>query len=53
MLEAGIEQARRLGLGRVLLTCDPDNEPSIRVIISNRGYPDETLGDELRYWIDT
>jgi predicted acetyltransferase len=53
MLEAGLVQARRTGLGRVLLTCDPDNEPSIRVIIANGGYPDETLGDELRYWIDT
>jgi predicted acetyltransferase len=53
MLEAGIVQARRLGLRRVLLTCDPDNEPSIRVIIANGGYPDEKLGGELRYWIDT
>ena len=53
MLEAGLANARRLGLGRVLLTCDPVNEPSIRVITANGGYPDETLGDELRYWIDT
>jgi predicted acetyltransferase len=53
MLEAGIVQARRLGLRRVLLTCDPDNKPSIRVIIANGGYPDEKLGGELRYWIDT
>jgi predicted acetyltransferase len=53
MLEAGLVEARRLGLSRVLLTCDPGNEPSIRVITANGGYPGETLGDELRYWIDT
>jgi predicted acetyltransferase len=52
MLEAGIVQARQLGLGRVLLTCNPDNVASIRVIIANGGYLDEMLGDELRYWID-
>jgi predicted acetyltransferase len=52
MLGAGIVHARELGLDRVLLTCDPENEPSIRVIIANGGYPDEMLGDELRFWID-
>lgn len=53
MLAAGVTQARRLGLTRVLLTCDPDNEPSRRVIVANGGAPDHTLGEELRFWIDT
>ncbi|HEY7272781.1 MAG TPA: GNAT family N-acetyltransferase [Actinoplanes sp.] len=53
MLEQGLVECRRLGLTRVLLTCEPDNEASQRVILANGGRPDATLGDELRYWIDT
>lgn len=52
MLAVGLAEARRLGLTRVLLTCDPDNEPSRKVIMTNGGRLDETLGAELRYWID-
>ena len=52
MLAAGLPQARRLGLTRVLLTCDPDNEPSQKVILANGGRPDEQLGADLRFWID-
>jgi predicted acetyltransferase len=52
MLAAGLVEARRIGLTRVLLTCDPDNEPSKKVIVANGGRPDRTLGAELRYWID-
>lgn len=48
MLAAGLTEARRLGLTRVLLT----NEPSRKTIVANGGRPDETLGAELRYWID-
>lgn len=52
MLANGIAEARSLGLTRVLLTCDPDNEPSRKVILANGGKPDEKLGNELRFWID-
>jgi predicted acetyltransferase len=52
MLAAGLDEARRLGLARVLLTCEPDNEASQKVIVANGGRPDEALGVELRYWID-
>jgi predicted acetyltransferase len=52
MLAAGIAEARRLGLTRILLTCTPDNEASQRVILANGGRPDQTLGEELRYWIE-
>jgi predicted acetyltransferase len=53
MLGAGLKEARRVGLDRVLLTCAPDNAASIRVIMANGGQPDEMLGDERRYWIVT
>ena len=52
MLAAGLTEAGRLGLTRVLLTCDPANEASRKVILSNGGESDETLGEELRYWIE-
>jgi predicted acetyltransferase len=52
MLAAGLTEARRLGLTRTLLTCDPANEASQKIILANGGQPDETLGNELRYWID-
>lgn len=52
MLAAGLAEARRLELTRVLLTFDPANEASRKVIVANGGLPDETLGAELRYWID-
>jgi predicted acetyltransferase len=53
MLAAGVTEARQLGLKRILLTCAPENEPSQRVILANGGEQDQTLGAELRYWIDT
>lgn len=52
MLAAAVAEARSLGLTRLLLTCEPDNEPSRRVIVANGGQPDEMLGDELRFWIE-
>jgi predicted acetyltransferase len=58
MLTAGLAEARALGLDRVLLTCDPGNEPSRRVILANGGVPDGRSspdghgGPEDRFWID-
>lgn len=51
MLAAGLEECRRLGLDRVLLTCDEDNEPSRRVILANGGVPDGHTRGEDRFWI--
>lgn len=51
MLADALPIARSLGLDRVLLTCDPANEPSQRVIVANGGQPDKTLASELRFWI--
>ena len=51
MLAAGLEKARRIGLHRALLTCDPANEASRKVIVANGGVPDTMLAAELRFWI--
>ena len=52
MLTAGLAQCRELGLGRVLLTCAVDNEPSRRVILANGGVPDGCKGGHDRFWIE-
>jgi predicted acetyltransferase len=51
MLAAGLTECRRIGLSRALLTCDPSNEPSRKVILSNGGEPDGRLRGEDRFWI--
>jgi predicted acetyltransferase len=52
MLAAGLAMCRQLGLDRVLLTCDADNEASRRVILANGGVADSRAsnGDD-RFWI--
>lgn len=52
MLAEGLTRCRQLGLRRVLLTCDPDNEASKRTILRNGGRPDYRARGEDRYWID-
>lgn len=56
MLAHVLPEARKLGLSRVLVTCDDDNEGSVRTIEANGGVFERTarLEDELlrRYWID-
>jgi predicted acetyltransferase len=48
-----LPEAQRRGLDRVLLTCDADNVPSIRVIERCGGVRSESSdADILRYWID-
>lgn len=58
ILRLTLEKARRLGLSRVLVTCDDDNLPSARIIEKNGGILQDTLQNEgqtsptRRYWID-
>ena len=52
MLAAGLAQCRRLGLSRVLLTCDAGNEASRRVILANGGVADSKASNgHDRFWI--
>jgi predicted acetyltransferase len=57
MLGLALDEARRLGLTRVLITCDPDNIASVRVIEKNGGaLASRSVADTgrltSRYWID-
>ncbi|MEU8759033.1 GNAT family N-acetyltransferase [Streptomyces sp. NPDC048659] len=55
-LGAVLPEARALGLGRVLLTCDDDNTASARTIEHNGGVLEDVrpteLGLKRRYWIE-
>jgi len=58
MLAIALQQARALGLSRVLLTCNLDNHASARVMVKNGGmratdgvHPDTGL-PLARYWIE-
>lgn len=51
MLAAGLAECRRLGLARVLITCDPGNVGSRKVIVANGGAPDGRSEGEDRFWI--
>jgi len=53
MLRAALPVARRLGIDRALLTCDPDNLASRRVIEANRGVLEDERGGKLRFWVPT
>jgi predicted acetyltransferase len=53
MLRAALPVAARLGLARVLVTCDADNVASRKVIQACGGILEDRRADKLRYWIDT
>ena len=57
MLAMALPEARALGLERVMISCNVDNEGSRRTILANGGVFDSTVWDEEdgemleRYWI--
>jgi predicted acetyltransferase len=51
-LALALPQAAELGLDRVLLTCDDDNEASRRTIEGNGGVYEDSRKGKRRYWID-
>ena len=55
MIGLGLEECRKLGITKVLMTCDKDNIGSARSIIHNGGIlENEVMEDgvlEQRYWI--
>ena len=57
-LALALDEARRIGLSRVLITCDQDNVGSRRVIEANGGILEDEItipglaGVKCRYWID-
>lgn len=57
MCRMGLDEARKLGLPRVLITCDDDNLASIRIIESNGGVLENKVDNQRatltrRYWVD-
>lgn len=50
-LALGVQRAAVLGIERVLVTCDVDNEPSRRTIERNGGVLEDQRNGKLRYWI--
>lgn len=50
-LGLALDEARALGLDRVLLTCDDDNEPSWRTIEAGGGVLEDVRAGKRRYWI--
>ena len=52
-LALAVRRAAELGIDRVLLTCDEDNEPSRRTIERNGGVYDDSRHGKRRYWIAT
>lgn len=57
MVRQGLDECRRLGLARVLVTCADDNTPSWRIIERYGGVLENTVHDDVddelvrRYWI--
>ena len=58
MLAMALDEARMLGLERVMISCSVENEASRRTILSNGGVFESTVLDETdgelleRYWIE-
>jgi predicted acetyltransferase len=52
-LALAVRRAADLGLDRVLLTCDEDNEGSRRTIEGCGGVYRDSVDGKRRYWIDT
>lgn len=52
-LALGLRRATDLGIDRVLVTCDVDNDASRRTIERNGGALEDVRGRKRRYWIAT
>lgn len=53
MLRAALPIAGKLGFDRALITCDPDNVGSRRVLENNGGIFECERNGKLRYWVPT
>lgn len=52
MLAGALPIAAGLGIDRVLVTCDDDNEASRRTIVAGGGVLEDVRSGKERYWID-
>jgi len=51
LLALGLAEAAKIGLDRVLITCDAGNIGSRRVIERNGGVYEDQIENECRYWV--
>lgn len=51
-VKLALDEARLLGLDRVLITCDHDNQPSRLTIERAGGVLEDRRGVKLRYWVE-
>lgn len=56
MIALALQECRRLGIGRVLMTCDKNNIGSVKSIVRNGGVLENEVPEDgvtmQRYWID-
>jgi len=52
MLELTLIEAKKLGINEVLITCNPDNIASQKVVLKNKGVLEKKTEDSYYYWID-
>ena len=50
-LGLALDEARAIGLDRVLVTADEENRPSWRAIEANAGVLEDSRAGKRRYWI--
>jgi predicted acetyltransferase len=53
MLRTALPIARELGIDSALVTCDPDNVASRKVIEACGGVFEDARGGKLRFWVST
>lgn len=59
ILKLGLEKAKKLGLKKVLVTCNKDNIASKKIILKNGGVFENMIKNEgknyytMRFWIET
>ena len=51
-VKLALDEARGLGIDRVLITCDHDNDASRQTIERAGGVLEDRRGDKLRFWVD-
>ena len=51
-VKLALDEASGLGIDRVLITCDHDNDASRLTIERGGGVLEDRRGDKLRYWVD-
>lgn len=58
ILRLGLRKAKELGIAKILLTCNENNLPSLKIIEKNGGVFENKLpnpaegSDKMRFWID-